>query len=184
MRSKRSSPWLVAAWLVSAALALAARTSSAVPFTFTLVADDSGPFEFIAPVPPSINAAGTVAFEARLAGGPAGIFTGTGAVPNVASTIADSSGPFARLSGPSINAAGTVAFFATLDAGGQGIFSGTGAVPNATDTIADTSGRFDRIFVTPAIDAGESAAPTRKFSRTFRCLQRALSRCSDWVYSC
>lgn len=140
--------------IVMLALALAAPTSGAVPYTFTLIADESGPFSAISTSPPSINAAGTVAFEARKPSGVTGIFTGTGAVPNVTTTIADSSGPFERLVGPSINAAGTVAFFATLDGGGHGIFTGTGAVPNATRTIADTMGPFGRTFVTPAIDAG------------------------------
>ena len=158
MRSRLSFSKYAAFCIVMLVLGLGSRTSAAVPYTFTLIADNSGPFSFIAPVPPSINAGGTVAFLSLLDAGGQGIFTGTGVVPNATNTIADTSGRFERFSGPSINAAGTVAFFADLGAGGQGIFTGTGAAPNATATVADTGGPFNRVFVTPPIDANGTVA--------------------------
>jgi hypothetical protein len=85
----------------------------------------------------------------------ASLFTGTGAVPNVTTTIADTSGPFNRVFvSPSIDAGGTVAFLATLDAGGSAIVTGTGAVPNVTTTIADSSGPLNTLGPSPSINAG------------------------------
>lgn len=144
--------------VVMVALCLGLPTRAGTGYSFTLIADSSGPLSFVGPTPPSINAGGTVSFLSRLDAGGEGIFTGTGAVPNVTTTVADSSGPFRIFSSPSINTAGTVAFRATLDAGGQGIFTATGAVLNVTRTIADTNGLFNRVSVSPSInDAGTVA---------------------------
>ena len=159
MRSRLSILKYAALWVVMLALGLGLPTRvAALPYSFTLIADSSGPFSFNFFTSPSINAGGTVAFRSLLDAGGQGIFTGTGAVPNVTTTIADTSGPFGTFSQTSINAGGTVAFFADLKAGGQGIFTGTGAVPNVTTTIADTSGPFNRVFVSPSIDAGGTVA--------------------------
>ena len=150
MRSQLPASKYAALWLAMLALGLGLSTRAAA-YHFTLIADNSGPFSFIAPTPPSINAGGTVAFLSLLDGGGQGIFTGTGVVPNVTTTIADSSGRFSRFSVPSINSGGTVAFFAALDTLGQGIFTGTGAVPNVTNTIADTT-KFNIVGVSPSIN--------------------------------
>jgi hypothetical protein len=88
----------------------------------------------------------------------ASLFTGTGAVPNVTTTIADTSGPFNRVFvSPSIDAGGTVAFLATF-AGGSGVVTGTGAVPNVTNTIADSSGPFSAFGTSTSINAGGTVA--------------------------
>jgi hypothetical protein len=71
--------------------------------------------------PPSINDAGTIAFQAFLtAGGEAILIEDQGAF----TTIADTSGSFESLAGPAVNNHGTVAFQAQLDGGGVGIFTG------------------------------------------------------------
>ena len=144
MRSRLSILKYAALWVVMLALGLGLPTrAAALPYSFTLIADSSGPFSFnFFCLPRSTPGHGGVSVVVGCGG--QGIFTGTGAVPNVTTTIADTSGPFNRFSGASINAGGTVAFFANLKAGGQGIFTGTGAVPNVTTTIADTSGPFNR----------------------------------------
>ncbi len=96
--------------------------SGAIQYTFTKIADTSGPFSGF--FEPSINAGGTVAFRANLDAGGQGIFTGSG---GPVTTIADTSGPFLLFDPlPSINAAGTVTFVAALPGGGQGIFTGSG----------------------------------------------------------
>jgi hypothetical protein len=157
MRSQSSRSKHAVSWIVTLALGLVVGTSAATPFTFTLIADDSGPLG-IAPVPPSINAGGTVAFFAGLDAGGQGIFTGTGAAPNLTNTIADTSGPFNRIFvTPAIDATGTVAFVASF-AGGTGIFAGTGAVPNVNDTVADSSGPFSAFSTGVSINAGGTVA--------------------------
>ena len=90
--------------------------------------------------------------------GDQGIFTGTGAVPNVTTTIADTSSQFNSIFvTPSINAGGTVAFVATF-MGGSGIFTGTGAAPNVATIIADSSGPFSAFGSGASINAGGTVA--------------------------
>lgn len=146
--------------IVMLAMGLGLFTREAAAYNFTLIADSSGPFSFISPTSPSINAGGTVAFQALLDAGDRGIFTGTGAVPNVTTTIADSSGPLNTFGpSPAINAGGTVLFDAVLDGGGvQGLFTGTGAVPNVITPIAETNGPFANFGSTYAINAGGTVA--------------------------
>ena len=149
MRSHLSGLKYAVLWVVMLALGLGLPTRAAA-YSFTLIADSSSHYSFfVAPTAPSINAGGTVAFLSLLDAGGQGIFTGSGAVPNVTTTIANTSGPFNRFSSPSINAGGVLALFAALDAGGQGIFTGTGAVPNVTTTIANTSGPFQHRLPPP-----------------------------------
>ena len=78
MRSGLSRSRYVALWVVILGLSLGLPTRAAA-YAFTLIADDTGPFSFVAPISPSINAAGTVAFHSRLDAGGDGIFVGTGA---------------------------------------------------------------------------------------------------------
>lgn len=108
-------------------------------YTFTLIADTAGAFSDFAPVPsPSLNAAGTVAFIAKLDTGRSGIFKGDGAATT---TIALNPQSIGTYSYPSINQAGTVAFFeAQGNVGGiERILSGNGG---PLTTIADIAGPF------------------------------------------
>jgi hypothetical protein len=107
-------------------------------YTFTKIADTSGPFsQFDFPGAPAVNNAGIVAFLAGLDTGVGGIFIGDG---KLITTIADSTGPFGSFGQyPSINARGTVAFLSDLDTGARGIFTGTGG---PITTIAVTGSFF------------------------------------------
>jgi probable HAF family extracellular repeat protein len=126
--------------VATACVTLALSTNvSAANYSFTSIADVSGPFSSFRSV--DINDNGTVAFVATLDAGGAGIFTGGGGMTTL---LLDDSGPlrdfgdiFAVPGGVSINNVGTVAFFANLDAGGSGIFTTSGG-PFAT--IVDTNG--------------------------------------------
>lgn len=104
----------------------------------------AGPFSIY--TLPTINDAGTVAFNAGLDAGGSGIFTGNG---EEASTIADTSGVFSYFSSPVINDVGSVAFNAGLDAGGSGIFTGNG---EEISTIADTSGAYSAFLSDAALN--------------------------------
>src|SRR5262245_21322203 len=102
----------------------------AASYTFTKIADTSGPYsQFDVPGAPSVNNAGTVTFLAGLdaGAGAGGIFTGDG---GLITTIADSAGPFVGIGSlgqyPSISARGTVVFLGDLDTGPRGIFTGDG----------------------------------------------------------
>jgi len=123
---------LAVACPVVAGLALPALAAN---YTFTNIADTGGPFDSFGFLP-SINTAGTVAFDATLDAGGEGIFIGSG---GPTTTIIDNSGQFSFFRPPTINSGGTVAFGAALDAGGEGIFTGSGG---PTTTIADDSGQF------------------------------------------
>ncbi len=96
--------------------------------------------------PPSINAEGTVAFEALLRTRVEGVFTGNGGPLTTIATNAPPSpisqfGP-GQFAGPSINAEGTVAFRGVLSGGGFGIFASNGG---SLSPIADTSGSFSSL---------------------------------------
>lgn len=122
----------------------------------TTIADTTGPFssfrfpEAFYSSMPSINNAGTVAFNALLDDGSEGIFTSrNGAI----TTIADTNGPFSSFSSPTINNRGTLAFQALLDDGSEGIFTSSGGI---ITTIADSLGPFSRFslpFGVPTIPA-------------------------------
>ena len=104
-------------------------------YTFTLVADSTGPFSDFGVVPsPALNASGTVAFVARFDGSGAGVFKGNGGALTTITTIATP--PFGNpFNPPSINQAGMVAFSA-----GDRVLAGNGG-PRVT--IADTAGQFN-----------------------------------------
>jgi hypothetical protein len=101
-------------------------------------------------------------FDAVLDAGGQGLFTDTGMVPNVITTIADTSGPFSNFASTySINAGGAVAFFATLDTGREGIFTGPDPVANKVietgdPLFGDTVVILD-IFTEGLNDAGQVA---------------------------
>ncbi len=103
-------------------------SSEAVSYTFTKIADTQGNFTTLNQ--PSINADGTVAFNA----GTQGVFTGNG---ESLTTIADTSDSLSAFGGGlSINNNGVVAFKANLPLGDERIFTGNGG---ALTTIADAS---------------------------------------------
>ena len=138
-----------------ALIGAAAAPAWALPYTFTRIADTSGPFSFVGI--PSLNAEGTVAFHAGLDTGGGKIFDGLYAGRGgPITTIADTSGPISGFAGfPSLNAGGVVAFFARLDAGGEGIFTGDGGSPTL---IADTSGPFSHFGDRPSLNAAVTVA--------------------------
>jgi hypothetical protein len=105
----------------------------------TTIANASGPFSPMFFGFPSLNDAGTVAFNATLRAGGQGIFTSSG---GDITTVADTSGAFSSVGSPSLNDAGVVAFSTTLRAGGQGIFTSSGG---DITTVADTSGAFSSV---------------------------------------
>ena len=109
-------------------------------YTFTLIADSTGPFRDFGSEPsPSLSEAGTVAFVANLDDGSFGVFRGNG---GLVTTIATNPLPLGGFWYPSINQAGTVAFFEV-----QGndvverIVAGNGG---PLTTIADIAGPFKR----------------------------------------
>jgi hypothetical protein len=107
--------------------------AAAMSYTFTDIADTTATFSRFG-VFPSVNSAGTVAFEADLANGQLGIFTGRGGpVTTIAQTGVGS--PFGSFGFPVINQRGTVAFVAGTSAG-TSIFTATrGAVTPVVDNI-------------------------------------------------
>jgi hypothetical protein len=116
------------------------------PYTFTNIADTTGPFSFFNAFAP-INEGGTVAFHAMLASGNFGIFTGRG---GTVTTIVEAGGSITAPSFPDINAGGTVSFVADLPTGDQGVFTRKN---RRLIVIADTSGPFSAINTPPAINA-------------------------------
>ena len=128
----------------------------AASYTFTKIADTSGPFsQFDFPGAPSINARGVVAFHAGKAGIPGmgdGIFTSTG---GSIATIVDTSGPFTGFNDRlSINDAGTIAFLASVKVGSPGIFT---SHAGSITTIVDTSGPLTAVGI-PAINNAGTVA--------------------------
>ena len=117
------------AFLVGCVLVGAIATKAEAEYTFTFVADSTGPFSGFSPV--SLNASGTVAFSAKFDGSGAGVFTGNGGALTTITTAATP--PFGNpFNPPSINQAGMVAF-----AAGDRILAGSGG---PLTTIADTAG--------------------------------------------
>jgi hypothetical protein len=147
--------------------------AEAFTFTFTKIADDSGPFSFVdvsfGPEP-VINNRGTVAFLTNLDTGGAGIFTGSGGATTTIA-IANYSGPFGTLgmfdSPPALNDEGTVAFLAILNSGvprsffGGGLFTSNGG---STTFIADNNLRIAPFLGNPAINNEGTIAITAPLS--------------------
>ena len=145
---------LIRAFLVGYVLLGATAAKAEAEYTFTLIADSTGPFSDFGVVPSAaINALGTVAFVARLDAGGAGVFKGNGGAITTITTAATP--PFGNpFNPPSINEAGTVAF-----GGGDGVFAGNGG---PLVTIADTAGQFRNFFAgyTASINAAGTVAFT------------------------
>ncbi|MCH8839097.1 MAG: PEP-CTERM sorting domain-containing protein [Planctomycetes bacterium] len=110
-------------------------------FTFTKIADTSGPFTSFGSNPYSINIHGEVAFVGVTAGGIEEVHVGNGGPTRL---VADTSGAFDFFTfPPALNDAGTVVYTARLDAGGDVIHSVT--VEGSTTTIVDTTGPFESV---------------------------------------
>ena len=118
-------------------------------YSFTRIADDTGPLGEIGISPVAINDAGQVAFLANLKTGEPVLLVGSG---GPLTTVADTSGRF-RLLGfptaadikksthgyPSINGLGQVTFGAARTVGGSGIFADLeGAISIIDNTVAFT----------------------------------------------
>ena len=115
---------LCAFWLAAVALP---HTVAAQNYTFTNIADTTGPFSAFLGL--SLNNSGTVSFTAPLDGGGSGVYRSDGVVTT---TIADDTGPFTTFLYSDINDAGQVAYRAE-SMFGPGIFRGDGL---STTTIA------------------------------------------------
>jgi hypothetical protein len=92
-------------------------------YTFTNIADNTGPFSTFIYTGPRLNNSGDVAFTAFLDGGGSGVYRSDGVVTT---TIADESGPNDSFNISDINDAGQVAYFADSIPLGPGIFRGDG----------------------------------------------------------
>ena len=142
------------AFLVGCVLVGAIATKAEAGYTFTFVADSTGPFSDFGVVPsPALNALGTVAFVARFEGSGAGVFTGNGGALTTITTIATP--PFGNpFSPPSINDSGMVAVPA-----GDRILAGNGG---PLVTIADTAGQFKNFVsgYSASINSGGTVAFT------------------------
>jgi hypothetical protein len=124
--------------------------AEAETYTFTNIADSTGPFFSFGPA--ALNDRGVVAFSAVLDSGLDGIFAGDGAGTT---TIADRSGPFRFFGPPSLNGSGVVAFKAFFSqAVGSAIVRSDG---NATATIALSPSGF-RFFGNPILNDSDTAA--------------------------
>lgn len=111
------------------------------PFTLSLIVDTSDQFSDFSPFVVSINNEGTVAFQATLRKGGAGVFTGKdGQITMVADTT---SGLFSNFcSHPDINSNESLSFYADLKSGGQGVVL---ISDGQMITLADTGGPFKSI---------------------------------------
>jgi hypothetical protein len=152
--------WLPVAVVLGVLLGgLAAGRAEAIPYTYTSIADNTGPFSSVNSIgrSPSINDAGTVAFLADLRAGGTGVFTGAG---GPLTTVATTAGPLSSfLSGPYINSGGTVAFVANLDNGTSGVFTGSGGPL----TPLYTSPPFSELFSAAPINAAGTVAFLARF---------------------
>lgn len=104
-----------------------------------MIATTGERFSDFAPYVPSVNDAGTVAFQAGLRGGGTGVFSGNGGA------VAEPVGP-ALLAGvtshPDVNGAGDLSFYGDLPDGAQGVFL---LRHGRLEAIADTHGPFASI---------------------------------------
>jgi len=143
--------WTAALCLILGHTAIARAAPLSVSYSFTLVAESSGPFTSVGRG--SINDEGTVAFLASLRDGGQAIVIGNGGATTMLYATGDSFAAF-PLTAPGINDAGTVAFVAELVSAASSIFTGNGG---PTTTIADTSGRF-RSFISQRSPISEAGA--------------------------
>jgi hypothetical protein len=92
------------------------------PYTFTPIAATDGRFLDFAPYVASLTDEGVVAFQATLAEGHSGVFTGDGgAITDIATSLSADAPAQAFASHPDINRAGTVTVYATLQGGEQAV---------------------------------------------------------------
>jgi hypothetical protein len=89
-------------------------------YTLTPIADTSDGFAEFTPYVASVNNYGVVAFQAIVAGGGSGVYTGSG---TLISTVVDSAtGPLSNVSShPAINQSESVCFYASFKSGGRGV---------------------------------------------------------------
>jgi hypothetical protein len=104
-------------------------TAAAQNYTFTNIADSTGPFSTFFNGGPRLNNSGAVSFVAQLDAGGSGVYRSNG---GVLTTIADNSGALYDFRYSDINDAGQVAFNAEAALLGPGIFRGDG---RSTSTI-------------------------------------------------
>jgi hypothetical protein len=127
-------------------------------YEFTLIADTTGPFSGFSRTP-TINDAGTVAFQAGLDVGGIAVLTGAGGPTTT--IVASSGGVFSTFSlgaTPVINDAGTVAFFGTLVAtGDRGFFTGAGG-PITTIATNGSGSTFSNFGFTPSMNNAGTVA--------------------------
>src|SRR5205823_14949672 len=88
-------------------------------FSLTVIATTGERFSAFEPYVPSVNDAGTVAFQAELRGGGTGVFSGTGGA------VTEVVGPdlvAGVTSHPDLNNSGAMSFYGDLEGGGEGVF--------------------------------------------------------------
>src|SRR5688572_24984514 len=131
----------------------AASSPAAAGYTFTNIADNTGPYtSFVNVGTPAINNAGKVVFVAGVDAGWGGVFTGP---DPLAHAVATTNGPYSYVGGfLVINTAGTVAFYGRDDSEMGGIFTGSDPVAHA---VATTAGPYSHVWSPTINDAGTVA---------------------------
>jgi hypothetical protein len=108
-------------------------------FSWTVIAATGDRFTSFEPYVPSVNDAGTVAFQAALQDGRTRVFAGSG---GTADEVAGAAALAGVTSHPDLNNAGAVSFYGDLTGGGQGVFI---LHDGSLQTVADTDGAFASI---------------------------------------
>jgi hypothetical protein len=127
--------------LLSTVLLIAAPSASAITYTFTKIADSSGPLGIMADGP-AINSKGEVAFQAPLDAGGQGIFRGDG---GPLTTIASGSSTYPQFTiRPSISDSGLVAYVRTISASSSRVEVSDGT---STTIVADSTGPNFATFI-------------------------------------
>ena len=140
---------IAAIWL---AVATYASVAGGVGYTFTKIADESGPLTGSFNTPPGLNDNGVAVFEGQLDSGPTGIFTGSG---GALTTIAVTGGSTLSLNAPTINQSGVVAFRARFTDGSAGLYTGSGGpLTTLAEGIGFGPGPFGSLFGGPFINDG------------------------------
>ncbi len=110
-----------------------------LPLAWTVIASTGERFSDFAPYVPSVNDAGTVAFQAALRAGGSGVFTGNG------EAVVEVVGPALLVdvtSHPDVSGTGATSFYAETPDGAEGVFL---VRYGRLQTIADTRDRFASI---------------------------------------
>lgn len=144
----------------------------------TTIADTSSTFSFFTGTP-SINNAGTVAFNGFLNAAPgSGIFAGNG---STLTTIVDASGQFSNFGSPFITQAGAV-IFPAITSSGDGIFLGNGS---ATPTVLIDQDSGLKFFQSPSANSQGAVAfiassqPTGQTTGVFILNGQSLTELAD-----